>query len=276
MAGSATGNNQQAIHICSIKHTERCRNMTTVNRIKTAAQNADGQENAGQLVHIVAPGDDAPHGEAQAENEHGQHQLLAQVLLLGLHVLVGLVAGEVRGEALEVAAHVGAQGVLVRRPSIPRQVLQYREPVDPDEVLDKAGVTLQGLYKVFQEVMKRREDLRDPVRAGFGKIEKQQIDTKEAILFVERYIMNRRRCTFRSLLMLREGRMYTVVTFLTILELMKLGRIYVTQNDNFGEINIEANDPSQWNDDGMDFMSEWSEDSDLPEREEKPDGTAEN
>ena len=169
-----------------------------------------------------------------------------------------------------------AQGVLVRRPSIPRQVLQYREPVDPDEVLDKAGVTLQGLYKVFQEVMKRREDLRDPVRAGFGKIEKQQIDTKEAILFFFFYIMNRRRCTFRSLLMLREGRMYTVVTFLTILELMKLGRIYVTQNDNFGEINIEANDPSQWNDDGMDFMSEWSEDSDLPEREEKPDGTAEN
>ena len=170
----------------------------------------------------------------------------------------------------------GAQGVWVRRPSIPRQVQQYREPVDPDEVLDKAGVTLQGLYRIFQEVMKRREDLKDPVRAGFGKIEKEQIDTQEAILFVERYIMNRRHCTFRSLLMLREGRMYTVVTFLTILELMKRGRVYVTQESNFGEIRIEANDPSQWNDDGMDFMSEWSEDSDLPEREAEPDGTVEN
>ena len=169
-----------------------------------------------------------------------------------------------------------AQGVWVRRPSIPRQVQQYREPVDPDEVLDKAGITLQGLYKIFQEVMKRREDLRDPVRAGFGKIEKEQIDTQEAILFVERYIMNRRHCTFRSLLMLREGRMYTVVTFLTILELMKRGRVYVTQESNFGEILIEANDPSQWNDDGMDFMSEWSEESDLPEREAEPDGTVEN
>ena len=168
-----------------------------------------------------------------------------------------------------------AQGVWVRRPSIPRQVQQYRDPVDPDEVLDKAGVTLQGLYKIFQEVMKRREDLRDPVRAGFGRIEKQQIDAQEAILFVERYIMNRRRCTFRSLLMLREGRMYTVVTFLTVLELMKRGRVYVTQEENFGEIRIEANDPSQWNDDGMDIMSEWSEESDLPEREVEPDGTVE-
>lgn len=87
--------------------------------------------------------------------------------------------------------------------------------------------------------------------------------------------MNRRRCTFRSLLMLREGRMYTVVTFLTILELMKRGRVYVTQESNFGEINIEANDPSQWNDDEDDFISEWSEDSDLAEGDEHPDGTAE-
>ena len=168
-----------------------------------------------------------------------------------------------------------AQGVWYRRQSIPRQVQQYREPVDPDEVLDKAGVTLPGLYRIFQEVMKRREDLRDPIRAGFGKIEKQQIDTQEAMQFVERYIMNRRRCTFRSLLMLREGRMYTVVTFLTILELMKRGRVYVTQESNFGEINIEANDPSQWNDDEDDFISEWSEDSDFAEGDEHPDGTAE-
>ena len=167
-----------------------------------------------------------------------------------------------------------AQGVWVRRPSIPRQVQKYREPVDPDEVLDKAGVTLRGLYGIFQEVMKRREDLRDPVRSGFGRIEKQQIDAQEAILYIERFIMNRRHCTFRSLLMLREGRMYTVVAFLTILELMKRGRVYVTQDDNFGEIRIEANDPSMWNDDGSDFMSEWSEDSDRPEGAEGSDGTA--
>ena len=162
-----------------------------------------------------------------------------------------------------------AQNVWYRRPSIPRQVQQYKEPVDPDAVLDKAGVTLPGLYRIYQEVMKRREDLKDPIRAGFGRIEKQEIDAQEAMQFVERYIMNRRRCTFRSLLMLREGRMYTVVTFLTILELMKRGHVYVTQEENFGEICIEANDPSQWiDDDGNDMMSDWSEDSDQTEGDE--------
>lgn len=155
-----------------------------------------------------------------------------------------------------------AEGVYFRRQSIPAQVRQYREPVDPHEVLDRAGVTLPGLYRIFQEVMKRREDLRDPIRANFGKIEKEQIDTSETMQFVERYIMNRRRCTFRKLLMLRSGRMYTVVTFLTILELMKRGHIYVVQDENFGEIEIEANDRSQWTEDEEDYTSEWAEESD--------------
>ena len=152
-----------------------------------------------------------------------------------------------------------AVGVYYRRQSVPKEVRAYREPVDLDKVLDDAQVTLPGLYKVFQEVMKRREDLRDPIRANFGRIEKQEVDAGQTMQFVERYIMNRRRCTFRRLLTLRSGRMYTVVTFLTILELMKRGHIYVTQEDNFGEIRIEANDPSQWNDEEDDYSSEWAE-----------------
>ena len=57
-----------------------------------------------------------------------------------------------------------AEGVYYHRQSIPKEVVSYREPVNVDEVLDKAGVTLPGLYRIFQEVMKRREDLKDPIR----------------------------------------------------------------------------------------------------------------
>jgi hypothetical protein len=42
----------------------------------------------------------------------------------------------------------------------------------------------------------------------------------------------------------------------------------VTQESNFGEIEIEANDPSQWTDEDDDFMSEWSEESDQTEGDE--------
>ena len=159
-----------------------------------------------------------------------------------------------------------AEGVYYHRQSIPKEVVSYREPVNVDEVLDKAGVTLPGLYRIFQEVMKRREDLKDPIRSSFGRIEKQEVDTAETMQFVERYIMNRRHCTFRRLLMLRSGRMYTVVAFLTLLELMKRGHIYVKQEETFGEIEIEANDPSMWTEDEDDYLSEWAEDDGQPAR----------
>ena len=60
--------------------------------------------------------------------------------------------------------------------------------------------------------------------------------------------------------MLRPGRTYVIVSFLTILELMKRGHIYVRQEENFGEIYIEANDRSQWNDgddDGSGDEPDW-------------------
>lgn len=156
----------------------------------------------------------------------------------------------------------GAAGAWFRKRQIPGEVAAYRPPVDVDQILDDAKVTLPGLYKVFQEVMKRREDLRDPIRAGFGKIEKEEFNTKETMQYVEHYIENRKNCTFRNLLMLRPGKTYVVVSFLTILELMKRGHIYVRQEENFGEIYIEANDRSQWMDSDEDESGEdWLEEN---------------
>jgi len=151
----------------------------------------------------------------------------------------------------------GAGGVYYRASSVPAEVKAYRPEVDPDELLDSAGVTLQGLYKTFQEIMKRREDRRDPVRSNFGRIEKEEINTLETMQFVERFIMNRRECSFSSLLQLKSGRMYAVVTFLTILELMKRGHIHVTQEENFGEIRIVANDPSEWNEEETEEITDY-------------------
>ena len=53
-----------------------------------------------------------------------------------------------------------AEGVYFRRQSIPSEVRQYREPVDPDKVLDQAGVTLQDLPGGHAQ--KRRSPRSDP------------------------------------------------------------------------------------------------------------------
>ena len=46
-----------------------------------------------------------------------------------------------------------ASGVYFREPDVPREVLQYREPVDPSELL--AGLTLEKLNAIYQSIIRR-------------------------------------------------------------------------------------------------------------------------
>lgn len=134
---------------------------------------------------------------------------------------------------------------MFKKEDIPPEVKAYREPVNLDALLK--GVTLSRLNALFQDIVKRQEDRIDPIRSTFGKIEKDEVDLNETMDFVEQYILDRGACTFRSLLTLRRGKMYVVVTFLTVLELMKMGKIAVVQDGTFAEIYITARDRSEWN-----------------------------
>ena len=145
---------------------------------------------------------------------------------------------------------------LYHQADIPKEVRSYREPVDLDSLL--GGVTLEKLRQVFEEVMKRQEDRVDPVRSAFGRIEKEEVDARIVMTAVAGRIRKQKRCSFRSLLSARPGRMYVVVTFLTILELMKMGRIAAMQDEDFGEIMITAAGDEAWTDDlGDDMLGDY-------------------
>ena len=132
---------------------------------------------------------------------------------------------------------------LFRDQQLPDEVRRYRPPVNVDELL--GDVTLDRLGEVFAEVMRRQEERVDTVRSNFGRIEKEEVDTKIVMTSVTKRIMKRRKCTFRSLLEESSGRMYTVVTFITILELVRQGKVTVTQEGLFQEIYINAADDAQ-------------------------------
>ena len=79
----------------------------------------------------------------------------------------------------------------------------------------------------------------DPVRSKFGKIEKEEVSLTDKFLYVRDYLQEHRRFSFRQLLQKQKSKMHVVVTFLAILEMMKLGEIYVEQESICGEIMIE-------------------------------------
>lgn len=131
-----------------------------------------------------------------------------------------------------------AGGAFYRKEKLPKEVLSYREPVDPDKVL--GDVTLSALRAVFADVMKRQENRVDPIRSSFGNIQKEKVDTRAVMRNVTGRILHRRKCTFRSLLEESSGKTVMVVTFMTVLELTRMGKIRVAQDTPFGEIYIAA------------------------------------
>lgn len=131
-----------------------------------------------------------------------------------------------------------AEKALYREQNLPKEVMEYKEPVNLDELL--AGITIEKLNNIFRDIMKRQESRLDPVRSKFGKVEKEEVNLEETIAHVEEFISRNKKCSFRSLLENQKNKMRIIITFLTILEMMKTGLIEVEQDEIFAEIMITA------------------------------------
>lgn len=134
---------------------------------------------------------------------------------------------------------IDAQRVLFKAPTIPEEVRQYEEPVDLQELMSE--VTLRKLNAVFKSVMRKQEDKIDPIRSRFGKIEKEEVSLEERTRYLEEYAAAHSQFSFRGLLEAQSSKMEIIVTFLSLLELMKTGKIHISQECIFDDIIIFSN-----------------------------------
>ncbi|MEY8236141.1 segregation/condensation protein A [Lachnospiraceae bacterium 66-29] len=133
---------------------------------------------------------------------------------------------------------VDAQKVMFKTPTIPDEVRKYQEPVNLEELL--SNVTLKKLNAIFKSIMRKREDKIDPIRSKFGKIEKEEVSLEERMVYLEQYAIAHRNFSFRGILEAQSTKMEIIVTFLSILELMKTGKILISQENIFDDILIES------------------------------------
>ncbi len=122
--------------------------------------------------------------------------------------------------------------------TMPKELLEYEEPVDYDELLK--GLSLKDLEKIFQETMKRVEDRKDPIRSKFGKIEKEEVSLEKRTEELLIYSKEHKSFSFKELLGLYEGKLQLVVTFLAVLELVRSENWKAVQEEDNGEIMISA------------------------------------
>ena len=121
---------------------------------------------------------------------------------------------------------------MYKESTIPKEIMEYEEPVVLEELLD--GVTLEKLNSIFKSVKL------DPVRSKFGTIEKEEIKLSDKMDYVESYIKEHNSFSFKKLLLKQNSKEEVVVTFLVILELMKSGKITVSQENIFDDICISV------------------------------------
>ena len=99
-------------------------------------------------------------------------------------------------------------------------------------------MNLQKLHKIFKETIKRQGDKIDPVRSQFGNIEKDEVNLERKMDYIENYIHTHKRMSFRELLEQQNSKMEIIVTFLVILEMIKIGTITIIQDNLFEDIII--------------------------------------
>lgn len=139
-------------------------------------------------------------------------------------------------ELLDLEENAG--GMFYKAPTVPKEVSKYEPPVDLDRLLD--GLTLARLQRIFDSVMKRQQDKVDPIRSSFGTIKKEPVSLETRIMDVMTYARRHRSFSFRQMLERQGDKLELVVTFLAVLELMKIGKIRLTQEHTFDDMYIET------------------------------------
>ncbi len=119
----------------------------------------------------------------------------------------------------------------------PPEVLKYRPPVDVAELT--AGITMEKLHGIFSQVIKRQAEKIDPLRSGFGTIEREEVSLPDKLESVVKYASRHRVFSFRELLTKQKTRMQIVVTFLAVLELMSSGMLKASQENGENDITFE-------------------------------------
>lgn len=125
---------------------------------------------------------------------------------------------------------------LFKEPTIPDDIANFKEEVKIEELLSE--VTLSKLQNIFRSVIKKQVDKIDPIRSQFGEIEKEELSLEDHLDFIETYAKENRTFSFRKILENGSGKMYVIVTFLGILELMKTGILSIEQENLFDDILI--------------------------------------
>lgn len=169
-----------------------------------------------------------PVDESLPEEEQDPRRELVERLLE--YKMYKYMAVELRDKQVDAAK------VLYKGASIPDEVADFKEEVDLSELL--GDLTLAKLHSIFRSVIRRQVDKVDPIRSKFGEIRQEEVNLADRIRYIEEYGQTHENFSFRGLLTEARTKTTVIVTFLAVLELIKMGKIQIEQDELFDDIRI--------------------------------------
>ena len=114
---------------------------------------------------------------------------------------------------------------------------------DPKEDVSKIldGLSLTDILIAFEEVMKRKEKKVDRVRSGFNSVQKDLYTIEEKNEYLLDLLELFEKVKFQEIFREDADKMEIVVTFLALLELIKINKVNIYQDRIFGDIILEKN-----------------------------------
>jgi Uncharacterized conserved protein len=165
--------------------------------------------------------------EAEEEEEDPRKELVERLLEYKMYKYISL---ELKDRQLD------ASKVVFKTPSIPDEIADFKEEVNVEELL--SDLTLSKLHFIFQSVIKKQVDKIDPIRSQFKHVKREEINLVDKMIYIEEYAIRHHKFSFRRLLEEQNTKMEMIVTFLGILELMKVGKLHIMQENIFEDIFI--------------------------------------
>jgi len=114
-----------------------------------------------------------------------------------------------------------------------RQLKQDTKSQQPADML-----SITQLSQLFADVMSRKEDRRDTVRAGYGKMPRDRFTVTEKVSHIRHMLTKQGRISLRSMFLSCRSKNEMVVTFLALLEMMHQGEIRASQNEAFADVEV--------------------------------------
>ena len=173
-----------------------------------------------------------PEPETEEEEEEDPRaELVARLIEYRKYKLL---SGELRDLS------VGGEQLMFRAECLPKEVAEYKPPVDLDSLL--VGVDLLKLKQIFEDVLKQHAELEEQKKKGVGRITHEVIPIETGISQVRSAVKLAKRQSFRRLFKGKKTRDEVIVTFLAVLELLKAGDLRLTQGEDEDDLIIEVNE----------------------------------